>query len=386
MRTRTVLAESAPRDARAPVLVLTTVWPGGRRSGSELVTQAFVDALRAAGRRAVVLAYLRPGAGGPEHPDDRIAGVRPIETEQAPAATKAAWMASAVLRRLPYSAAKYRSRGYRRHARALLDELRPAVVVVDHAQAAWLLGDLAGAPGRVYLAHNVEHELYAEQAAERGGLVGLVYRREARRVRRLEQRLTVWADRVWALSAADAAALGPAARAFGPPSLVGPAEGEPEVDVVLLGRWTWAANALGLEWFLDEVLPQLPEGTSVRVGGAGADRLRARHPRAAFVGEVPDAAAFLATGRVIAIPSRAGSGVQVKTLDAIATGRPVVATTVALRGLGDPPAGVRSADDPARFAALLGEAREGAGPAWGQERRRAFDAAVAAAIAEVAGG
>lgn len=376
------------------VLMLTTVWPGGRRSGSELVSQAFVDELREAGHRVVVLSYLRPGDAGPSHADDHIAGVRPIETDDASAGQRVVWMLGALLARLPYSAAKYSSRAYRRLADRFLAEA-PDVVVVDHAQMGWLLRGGADARSHVYLAHNVEHQLYAGQAAGGGGLRRLVYGREARQVRRLEGRLLGWAQHVWALSDDDAVALdgmgAPGrARAFGPPPAVTPSDGEPEADVVLLGRWTWAANAVGLEWFLDHVVDRLPETLTIRVAGAGAEHHRGRHPNVSFCGVVPDATAFLSTGRAIAIPARAGAGVQVKTLDAIATGRPVVATPLAVRGMREVPPSVLVADDPGDYASrLVAAVAEGPSPAareaadaWVADCRRTFTAAIRTAIAE----
>lgn len=353
------------------------------------MSQAFVDALRAAGHRVIVLAYLRSGDAPPEHPDDRIAGVRPIETREAGLGHLAAWWLTALATCLPYSSAKYRSRGYRRlAARELAAD--PGLVVIDHAQMGWMARATGGRRG-VYLAHNVEHELYASQA--RGGIAKrLVYRREARLVRRLERKLSEWACQVWALSDADAVALaklggGAGVRAFGPPGGVRPAGGEPDADVVLLGRWTWQANAEGLLWFLDEVAPRLPPDLTVRIGGAGAPSLP---PGAVRIdGEVADAGAYLARGRVIAIPAQAGAGVQVKTLDAIATGRPVVATPLATRGLGDLPATVRVESDPQAFADALVEGARAplsalvavaAAGDWMAARVRTFEDAVARAV------
>jgi glycosyltransferase involved in cell wall biosynthesis len=132
----------------------------------------------------------------------------------------------------------------------------------------------------------------------------------------------------------------------------------------------------------------------VHIAGAGAEA-HAGAPGVTVHGPVPDARRFLARARVIAIPARAGAGVQVKTLDAIATGRPVVATTRALRGIADAPATVRSADDPRAFARELEQAvaapagGDSDGPeaarAWVLARRRRFSADLGAAIAALAG-
>jgi hypothetical protein len=49
----------------------------------------------------------------------------------------------------------------------------------------------------------------------------------------------------------------------------------------------------------------------------------------------------MAQAKVVAIPTLSGGGIQIKTLDAIASGSAIVATPVALRGISDPPATVQ---------------------------------------------
>jgi hypothetical protein len=65
---------------------------------------------------------------------------------------------------------------------------------------------------------------------------------------------------------------------------------------------------------------------------------------------VPDAQAFLRRARVVAVPSTRGAGIQIKTLDAIASGSAVVATPLALRGIEDPPRSLSVAATAAEFA------------------------------------
>jgi hypothetical protein len=376
------------------VLFLTTILPGDRRTGSEVASAAFVEAMRAAGRRVVVLGYRRAGSDPPLHADDVAAADRPIETRGA-GAHAVAWMADALARRIPYSVAKYRSRAYRDAVDRRLGEAE--AVVLDHAQTAWALP--AGGFGRpwAYLAHNVEHELYRAAGARGGGPRAWANRREARRIEAVERSLATSATRAWALSQTDAAGLerlgAESPRRFdlapGEPKMEGDAR--VHYDVGLLGTWTWEANAAGLRWFLDEVRGRLTESVRVAVAGAGAPALP---DGVAGLGVVPDAAGFLRSARVVAIPSVAGSGVQVKTLDAIAAGVPVVATGVALRGIPDPPPTVRIADDPAGFAAALADvlarppdaAAAGAARTWASERRARFEADVADAVAELVAG
>ena len=345
------------------ILFLTAVLPHERLSGGEVMSAGFVDALRALGHSVTTIGYRRPGHEFEGPPMDVVAGARPIETSEA-GIMAPLWMARAVATRRPYSEAKYVSRAFRRAAAADAD-----LVIVDRAQMGW-----AAPRGRpfVLLAQNVEHRMYAELAAA-GGRAAPLHRREAKRMRAVESDLAARAVEVWTLTEEDAAAMAPLAgrppRVLDvPPTAVAPAPGAPRFDVGLLGTWSWAANAEGLRWFGDRVVPLL-DGLDVHVAGMGAPEI----PGVTLRGRVPDAMAFLQSARVIAVPSVSGAGVQIKTLDAIASGRPVVATPAALRGIRRPPASVRVEAEPDGFAAALRDTAPAAdGRAWAQARADAF--------------
>ena len=370
--------------------------PGSRQTGSEVVTHAFTDALRAAGHETLVVGYRRAGTEPPLHPDDVVVGDRPIETREA-GARAGLWMARAVVRRIPYTFAKFTSRRYRRVVRRLLEERPVDAVVVDHAAMAWVRPRGTRAPRWAYLAHNVEYRVYAADARH-GGASGWVNAREARLLEAVEAALARSADQVWTLSQADAATLGDMGaagrtRTFDAlPSRVpptGPANGE--VDVAILGTWTWSANRAGLKWFLAEVCPHLPRSVTVEVAGAGSQTLDGTPTGVRMRGRVPEAMPFLQRARVVAVPSVRGEGVQINMLDAIASGRAVVATPVATRGIDDLPPTVVVAEEPQEFAARLAEAAAApvnpsaadAARAWIEARRKAFERRVAEAVGEL---
>jgi hypothetical protein len=376
------------------VLFATTILPSGKRTGSEIATSAFIEALRDGGHHLSVLGYRRHGDTRPPGAGETSAGDRHIESSDAGART-GWWMLRALATRDAYSSAKYVSGSYRAALAEALRE-RPAVVVVDHAQLHWCtpaVRDL-GIP-LVYLAHNVERDVYDEAAHGARGPLRLVNRREARRIGRAEKALASQAAAVWTLSAADAEKLrhlagGGPVRSFALPPAVEPvSQPDRTTDVGILGTWTWKPNAAGLSWYLERVQPLLPPGTRTAIAGAGAGFAQSV-AGVSYLGRVPDAAAFLGASRVVAVPSVAGGGLQIKTLDAIATTRPVVATSVAMRGIDDPPPSVTVCDAPEHFArALTSFLRdEAAGTAaaaaeWVSERRKAFAAAVGEAAAAV---
>lgn len=345
------------------ILYCTTVLPSRRRTGGEIASQSFIDALRQAGHSVTVFGYRRPEDTTPVGLGEVVVGVRPIETEAA-GIKPLAWMLSALLLGRPYSSEKYVSDDYRQVLREHLRIDAGSVVVLDHAQMAFLASDLPSTQALVFVAHNVETELYSSQLAS---VVSKLRRylllREARLIGRLEFGLAGRASQTWVLTEHDASIFRRESSCrnvvrLDLPGVARVADGMRQCkfswDVGLIGTWTWGANAQGLRWFVDKVVPRLPREVQVAVAGKGADGFI--KPPVESLGFVPDAMDFMSACRVVCIPSIAGGGVQIKTIDAIASGRPIVATSVALRGIEEPPESVSVTDDPELFALRVAEA------------------------------
>jgi hypothetical protein len=250
-------------------------------------------------------------------------------------------------------------------------------LVVDHLQAyAWIAPLQARLPKPLLVMHNVESDGYWERAHAaqgRGATAALrsaIFRREAALIQQLEQLALREAAAVACLSEPDAQrmqalATGTAGplnlevlpayplRPPSPPPARRPAPGQ---RIGMLGTWTWGPNRAGLQWMLNQVLPHLNPACELWLAGSGLPH----SPLPAGVrslGRIDDVQAFYASVDVLAIASLGGSGVQEKAIEAIGSGRPVVATSHALRGLpAGPalalPANVSSSDDPAQFAGL----------------------------------
>jgi polysaccharide biosynthesis protein PslH len=361
------------------ILFLTTLLPSARCSGGEIVTAHYVEALRSLGHEVQVLGYGRAGY----HPawGERLIEHRPIETRGSPVRA-AFWFGRALARGRAYSVEKFVGAAYRAALSQALRERRWDVVILDHAQMAWLLPAVEG-QRLIHISHNNEAALYAEQARTGHLLRRLVFARESQRMGQAESDLVRGVSSVWTLTKSQSRyfeQLGARSVAvFAIPSIALPDHfrlPEPDIDIALLGTWSWKPNRQGLDWFIDHVAPLLPVTTRLVIAGAGADDLRGRLPHLEIAGRVPDAAAFLARARLIAVPAIAGDGIQIKTLDAMAIGRPVVATSLALRGIEDIPPYVSVADDPQSFAAALsrkGGGLQGTAEAnWAKQRQDRF--------------
>ncbi len=355
--------------------------------GSEVASQSIIDGLRHAGFNVHTVGYLRTGDFSPLPPDTTIAGVRYIESRQAKF-YPLLWLTMSMLKQLPYTAAKYYSRTYVHHVKRLLSATRYNAVIIDHPQMAWIDRLVPSDTNLAFVAHNVEHEMYAELSRVDESAFGrTIYRREARRIQEMESRLTQRAMEIWALTESDAnyfrTATQAKVRVVPLPATSSVVEGpssSKQFDIGLIGNWAWQANKEGLQWFIDKVLPYLPTEISIQIAGKGADNLVPSLRNVKCTGFVPDAIAFMQQARVVAIPTLSGGGIQIKTLDAIGSGSFIVATQKAMRGIAKPPATVMTANEPREFAQKLSDAWERTDTdtafsealAWSTARRQLF--------------
>jgi len=195
-----------------------------------------------------------------------------------------------------------------------------------------------------------------------------LYRREARGVRALERRAVEHFDAVILVSQAEVAALGiasPKVHAIGNGVDIDyfqprprPADAPP--NLVFTGSMDYRPNVEGVCWFAKEVWPELKRQvhdltfTVVGRDPAPAVKALAAQPGIVVTGTVPDVRPYLVAASAVVVPLRIARGIQNKILEAMAMGRPVVASPQALEGL-DIAVGTHAlqADPPAQWLELL---------------------------------
>jgi glycosyltransferase involved in cell wall biosynthesis len=133
-------------------------------------------------------------------------------------------------------------------------------------------------------------------------------------------------------------------------------------NILTLGTLHYLPNADGIRWFASEVFPlitrQVP-GVSLTILGKNppADFLQmaAENPGVITVtGYVPELKLYMEQAALMVIPVRAGSGMRVRILEALALAMPLVTTTVGLEGIdAQPGEEVLVADTAEDFAAQV---------------------------------
>ncbi|RWD46116.1 MAG: glycosyltransferase [Mesorhizobium sp.] len=372
------------------LLFATSIVPDGAlASGYEIANAAIIAALRRAGVRVTVIGFTWPGKPASDPQNTIVLGAVDVRTEGASSQQKLAWVAKAMLSGLTFASVKLRV-VTDSEVRAAVERAGPFDgYVLNSVQFAGAFERLFADRPSIFVAHNVEHRSAQENAAAAGGLFQrLLFRREARLLKAMEERLCSRARFVLTLAEEDRSALGVASddRSAALPLVTcaeAPVQNEPrriDCDAALIGTWTWQPNRIGLDWFLINVVPHLRPDFRVRIAGGVPSGLTSAHPGVEFVGRVPDAQAFVRGAAVIPLISTSGSGVQLKTVETFELGLPSVATSHSLRGIDHRPVNCVVTDDPVAFAGALESAvadvRDVDGSAFHRRQVKALDAAI----------
>lgn len=225
-----------------------------------------------------------------------------------------------------------------------------AVVVFCSSMAPYaLLPELKEARLLVDLV-DVDSQKWFDYAATAKFPLSRLYAWEGGRVRQLECEIVDRADAVMVTSPQEADLL----RAFKPTQCAqaisngvdlvyyqpGVVPGvAPGALCVFVGVLDYRANIDGLQWFCTSVWPEvrrrIPDAVMQIVGRQpGPQVLRlSQIDGVQVIGEVPDVRPYVAGAEISIAPLRIARGIQNKVLEAMAMGRPVVATPQALEGI-----------------------------------------------------
>ncbi len=199
--------------------------------------------------------------------------------------------------------------------------------------------------------HNIEHQIWERLADnERNPFLKLAYRINTKQLKRVEHRLLHEVDGYMSISEPDYRYFHETAPEV--PGIVIPfgidvdnydmedddyiATDQPAL--FHLGSMNWGPNVEGIEWFLDEVWPEIvtahPNLTFALAGHNIPEKIRTRHDKnVTVVGAVPNANEFMMEYDIMVVPLLSGSGIRIKIVEAMALGRVVITTTIGAEGL-----------------------------------------------------
>ena len=327
--------------ALVPYVARLDAQHGGGRVVAELL-----DAV--ASRHDVALIYLR----GSDEPalDPRVAEkcayVEEVARPDPSPSDARARRALALARRVPAWVLDWRAPQYAAAVERAYRDWRPELVHLHYHLTAQYAQALPGrAAPRILIDHEVGSRSTASVASRARGARRLALRAEVAAWRRYERRAIAVVDAVVVFTDADRDALRavrPTARVEVIPFGLGSSTPLDAVGdgrtVVFVGNYSHRPNVDAAERLATRIHPlvtaELPDARLLLVGRAPPPNLRAlASDSVTITGAVASVEPYVDRAAVFAAPLRLGGGMRVKVAEALAWGKAVVATPLALEGL-----------------------------------------------------
>lgn len=329
-------------------------------------------AFRALGHSLFAVAWASEAAG--EIPSDEAMAIMRVQTEALVVLPIGRDLASRARRiaNLPghpsYIASRIPSRPQLEPLIARISAFAPDLIWLEGVHPSWLALELRcrlGVP-LAYRAHNIEFRYIAEQARlARSWRLKFALAAGTWGLERAERQLHATADHVFDISSNDLAwwhkqgfANSEWLATQADPAILATASASAatrDIDLLFVGSLSSPNNVAGLQWYLDAVNPLLSAGLRPALTVAGRRPSAALASRLAaegvtLIADPADVSPLFARARVMLNPILHGSGVNIKTIDMLATGRPVITTSLGARGLpSEVVAELEIADTPERF-------------------------------------
>ncbi|HCS20009.1 MAG TPA: hypothetical protein DIW47_05505 [Bacteroidetes bacterium] len=230
-----------------------------------------------------------------------------------------------------------------------------AAVIREHSNACLVLRE-----------HNVEYRIWESMAKLTANPLKAWYLRLlASRLKEYETALWRQVDLIAAISPADLQVfkqvnpdsfLGGVGFDLGPYLSVNK-EASPKT-LFHLGSMDWLPNKEAVMWLLNSIWPQIyqkfPEWKLILAGKKMPEDWLRDSKNLKVEGEVESAIAFMSGYSVMLVPLQSGSGIRIKTIEAMALGKAVITTSVGLLGLDlEPEKEVLLANTPQEFVTVI---------------------------------
>lgn len=218
-------------------------------------------------------------------------------------------------------------------------------------------------------AHNVEHHIWNRHIQrEKSEAKKRILRLQNKRLKAYEEKMSLQADGIIPITDVDAQwfrALSSDLPVHTMPCGIDPKEyphfPSNTPDVFHIGAMDWMPNVDGIQWFVREVWPlfsKINRETTFHLAGRDSEKLNLHDPSNGIYveGKVESSRNFYEKHGIFVIPLLSGSGMRIKVLEAMAYGKAIIGTSVAVEGIPvvDGENGY-IADNPADFAKKLNE-------------------------------
>lgn len=333
------------------ILQLCTKVPFPAKDGGALATYSFSTGLSKLNHSITILAANTSKHKSTSKPGDQL--LPGISIKSVPFSTNInlfALILNLFFSKRPYNVIRFYNKKYKRELLKIITGEKFDIIQFEGPHMAIYLHDIRkySKAKTILRAHNVEHILWEEMAAEATFfLKGWYFRVIAKRLQLFEKWVIEHVDGVIPITRFDASVIS----SFSKPlrlevipfgidiSNYIPSDKTVEKSIFYIGALDWMPNQRGLIWFLKQVWPKVRQqfpNVSLHIAGRNSPNWLTKIIREAganFHGEVSDAIKFIEPFQIMVVPLFSGSGVRVKIIEGMAMGKAIVATSKAVQGL-----------------------------------------------------
>ncbi|MGH1470025.1 MAG: glycosyltransferase family 4 protein [Cellvibrionaceae bacterium] len=261
---------------------------------------------------------------------------------------KATSVGLSLLRKSPIVIERYRSESLGRLFKDKIKEYAPDIVHFDLLTLAWLKEFVPAETPIVLNEHNVESNLVLQKAAiEKSTLMKFILDREARELTQFEKKacrsiqnvITCSDDDLVDIEKFGARNVHCIPNAMDISEMSYSSELPRSKKIAFLGGMAWYPNRLGMQWFLDEVMPLIIQKDSevvLQVVGNPKPELTVSESikkNVNILGFVDDLNVVMNEARVFIVPLHVGSGTRLKVIEGMAYGKCIVSTRKGSEGI-----------------------------------------------------
>lgn len=212
-------------------------------------------------------------------------------------------------------------------------------------------------------AHNIEHQIWGQQARQEKFIVKRWYLKQlARTLRREELQLLNKAQQVWTLSQADTSVLSALIQTPITTIPISIRIANNKVDYSVnqcfhIGSMNWTPNKEAVGYLINELWRKHSNMPKLAIGGSflTTQSFQDLPENCLLIGEVGDVLTFMSESGILVSPIKSGSGVRVKLLEALSLGVPMITTTIGASGIDSEEAGIVLAETPSDFLTAIND-------------------------------
>ncbi len=270
-----------------------------------------------------------------------------------------------ILRGMPVNVGYFYSEGIRKKIGAIVEKTRPDAIYVQLIRMAGYVSDLPSIPKIIDYMDAFSLRIM-RRADHTGGAQSLLWKMEAKWLRRFEKKVAPYFDRRFVIASSDQDHLqqlgvrdleilpnGVDTDYFKPNGRL-----EQTFDIVFVGNMSYHPNIWACQILIDQIavpLRQTYTGLSVLIAGADpeASILDLTNDWITVESNLPDIRTAYSRGKIFVAPIHSGSGMQNKILEAMAMAVPCVTSSQVVEAIGAPAEVIYTADQPAQYLGVI---------------------------------